>query len=101
MKQAVSETKPYEVVESNTLCSWTLIPSQELQGLHLLEKNQLCQNKGEKNDKYEGTQLPPLANHSHILRKPVPNRGLLVHSTSVPANISSYAPVASSDVVYT
>jgi hypothetical protein len=112
MKQAVCEVEPNKMVEPRNLNNWTLTLSQEMQGLHLAQKDQINREEDERywNNKTSASSIQafsmdtqalvslhqePATRYPTVLRKPVQNQASLIRSHPVPANIATYAPVSS------
>jgi len=112
MEQAVREAEPNQTIELRNLNKWTLTPSQEMQGLHLAQKDQstheedewYMDNKtpalslqafGTNTQALVSTHQEPGTRSPTVLRKPVQSQVSITRSRPVPANITTYAPISS------
>jgi hypothetical protein len=95
MKHAVRETEPANAVKYRDFVNWTLSPDEEMQGLHLAQKDLFPHGKLEFS---EDEALAP--KFQTILRKPIQSQVSPLRPYPAFDNTTSYAPVASTNDVY-
>jgi hypothetical protein len=111
MGQSIQEAEPSKKVEPRSLGSWTLISSQNRQGLHLARKRQSAYGKAESfldqasdttsraSSAYEqilAYHQDPATTHRTVLRKAMPSEAYSLWQRPSLANVPTYAPLGSS-----